>query len=35
MRSASIELRVTFADLDGMRAVYHTNLLIQLILLTL
>ena len=25
MRSASIELRVAFADLDGMRAVYHTN----------
>ncbi len=25
MKSASVELRVTFADLDGMRAVYHTN----------
>lgn len=25
MKTASIELRVAFADLDGMRAVYHTN----------
>ena len=25
MRKASVELRVAFADLDGMRAVYHTN----------
>lgn len=25
MKKATIELRVSFADLDGMRAVYHTN----------
>ncbi|MCI8285113.1 MAG: acyl-CoA thioesterase [Firmicutes bacterium] len=25
MKTASIELRVAFSDLDGMRAVYHTN----------
>ena len=25
MKKASVELRVAFADLDGMRAVYHTN----------
>ena len=25
MRKASVELRVAFADLDAMRAVYHTN----------
>ena len=25
MRSASIEVKVAFADLDGMRIVYHTN----------
>ena len=25
MKKATVELRVGFADLDGMRAVYHTN----------
>ena len=25
MKKASVELRVAFAGLDGMRAVYHTN----------
>lgn len=25
MKKATIELRVSFAELDGMRAVYHTN----------
>jgi acyl-CoA thioester hydrolase len=25
MKKAAIELRVSFAELDGMRAVYHTN----------
>ena len=25
MKNASIELRISFAELDGMRAAYHTN----------